>query len=97
MSEIVVAEPTNDEQNVASTSSRRAYTTTDKRPFTRSLTSGREHVPEPFDSEKLPITLVSEIQRFLRVANQIELMSRGLLICFLGVCGVLDGFQCINP
>ncbi|KAL0399594.1 UNVERIFIED_CONTAM: putative callose synthase 8 [Sesamum radiatum] len=73
MSEIVVAEPTNDEQNVASTSSRRAYTTTDKRPFTRSLTSGREHVPEPFDSEKLPITLVSEIQRFLRVANQIEI------------------------
>ncbi|XP_020549899.1 putative callose synthase 8 [Sesamum indicum] len=73
MSEIVVAEPTNDEQNVASTSSRRAYTTTDKRPFTRSLTSGREHVPEPFDSEKLPVTLVSEIQRFLRVANQIEI------------------------
>ncbi|KAL0353936.1 UNVERIFIED_CONTAM: putative callose synthase 8 [Sesamum angustifolium] len=73
MSEIVVAEPTNDEQNVASTSTRRAYTTTDKRPFTRSLTSGREHVPEPFDSEKLPVTLVSEIQRFLRVANQIEI------------------------
>ncbi|KAI3457533.1 hypothetical protein Pfo_014196 [Paulownia fortunei] len=73
MSEIVVAEPTNDEQNRASTSSRRAYTTTDRRPFTRSLTSGREHVPEPFDSEKLPVTLVSEIQRFLRVANQIEI------------------------
>ncbi|KAK6134488.1 hypothetical protein DH2020_031770 [Rehmannia glutinosa] len=73
MSEIVVAEPSNDEQNRASTSNRRAYTTTNKRPFTRSLTSGREHVPEPFDSEKLPVTLVSEIQRFLRVANQIEI------------------------
>ncbi|KAL0362554.1 UNVERIFIED_CONTAM: putative callose synthase 8, partial [Sesamum calycinum] len=78
MSEIVVAEPQNDEQNVASTSSRRAYTTTDKRPFTRSLTSGREHVPEPFDSEKLPVTLVSEIQRFLRVANQIEIDEPGV-------------------
>ncbi|PIN16654.1 1,3-beta-glucan synthase/callose synthase catalytic subunit [Handroanthus impetiginosus] len=72
MSEIIVAEPTNDEQNRASTSSRRPYTTTDKRPFTRSLTSGREHVPERFDSEKLPVTLVSDIQKFLRVANQIE-------------------------
>ncbi|KAJ0046231.1 hypothetical protein Pint_04895 [Pistacia integerrima] len=40
--------------------------------LTRSLTSGREHVPEPFDSERLPPTLASEIQRFLRVANLIE-------------------------
>ncbi|XP_010552165.1 PREDICTED: putative callose synthase 8 [Tarenaya hassleriana] len=39
--------------------------------FTRSLTF-REHVPEPFDSERLPATLASEIQRFLRVANLVE-------------------------
>ncbi|KAL3651083.1 putative callose synthase 8 [Castilleja foliolosa] len=70
MSEIVVS----DELNRASTSSRRAnYTTSNTNHYTRSLTSGRENVPEPFDSEKLPITLVSEIQRFLRVANQIEI------------------------
>ncbi|KAK4383573.1 putative callose synthase 8 [Sesamum angolense] len=30
-------------------------------------------VAEPFDSEKLPVTLVSEVQRFFRVANQIEI------------------------
>lgn len=40
--------------------------------YTRSITSGRDYVPEPFDSEKLPITLKSEIQRFLRVANLID-------------------------
>ncbi|XP_059283126.1 putative callose synthase 8 [Lycium ferocissimum] len=32
-----------------------------------------DHVPQPFDSEKLPLTLASSgIQRFLRVANLIE-------------------------
>ncbi|KAL6506932.1 putative callose synthase 8 [Orobanche hederae] len=73
MSEIVVAEVTND--NEQSGSSRRAYyTTSNTRHFARSITSGgRDSVPEPFDSEKLPVTLVSEIQRFLRVANQIEI------------------------
>ncbi|KAK3027298.1 hypothetical protein RJ639_041119 [Escallonia herrerae] len=69
MAEIVVAEPSGE----SSSSSRRAYTTTNARPFTRSITSGRDYVPEPFDSEKLPVALVSEIQRFLRVANLIEL------------------------
>lgn len=40
--------------------------------FTRSLTF-REHVSsEPFDSERLPATLASEIQRFLRIANLVE-------------------------
>lgn len=73
MSEIVVADPINDVRNQASSSSGRAYTTTDSRPFIRSLTLGRDHVTEPFDSEKLPVTLVSEIQRFLRVANLIEI------------------------
>ncbi|XP_075498077.1 putative callose synthase 8 isoform X2 [Primulina tabacum] len=74
MAEIVLAEPTDDaNQNSAGTSRRRVYDTANtKRPFIRSLTLGREHVPEPFDSEKLPVTLVSEIQKFLRVANQIE-------------------------
>ncbi|CAI9088922.1 OLC1v1023382C1 [Oldenlandia corymbosa var. corymbosa] len=71
MAEIVPAEP-----GYASTSNsanRRSYVTSDTRPFTRFITSGHDPVPEPFDSEKLPVTLVSEIQRFLRVANQIEL------------------------
>ncbi|XP_073110666.1 putative callose synthase 8 isoform X2 [Elaeis guineensis] len=31
-----------------------------------------DYVPEPFDSEKLPSTLLTEIRPFLRVANQIE-------------------------
>lgn len=69
MSEIVVAEPTNDEQNrgASTSSSTRAY-------YTRSITwAPDDYVPEPFDSEKLPITLLSEIQRFLRVANQIQI------------------------
>ncbi|XP_019101818.1 PREDICTED: putative callose synthase 8 isoform X3 [Camelina sativa] len=41
--------------------------------FTKSLTF-REHVSssEPFDSERLPATLASEIQRFLRIANLVE-------------------------
>lgn len=73
MSEIIVADPIDDEQNRASTSSRRPFTAAHSRHFTRSLTSGRENIPEPFDSEKLPVTLVSEIQRFLRVANLIEI------------------------
>ncbi|KAK2976918.1 hypothetical protein RJ640_006426, partial [Escallonia rubra] len=69
MAEIVVAEPSGE----SSSSSRRAYTTTNARPFTRSITTGRDYVPEQFDSEKLPVALASEIQRFLRVANLIEL------------------------
>lgn len=39
--------------------------------FTRSLTY-REHVPQRFESERLPSTLASDIQKFLRVANLIE-------------------------
>ncbi|XP_077226535.1 glucan synthase-like 4 [Tasmannia lanceolata] len=40
------------------------------RPLTRSRTVG--YVAEPFDSEKLPLALASNIRHFLRVANQIE-------------------------
>ncbi|GAV78689.1 Glucan_synthase domain-containing protein/FKS1_dom1 domain-containing protein [Cephalotus follicularis] len=42
--------------------------------ITRSITFGDDHenVYEPFDSERLPPTLASEIQSFLRVANLIE-------------------------
>lgn len=69
MAEIVLVEPI--QESTASTS-RRAYTTSNERTYTRSITYGRDHVPEPFDSEKLPVTLISEIQRFLRVANLIE-------------------------
>lgn len=39
----------------------------------RSFTFGNEdHVPRPFESERLPVSLAPEIQRFLRVANLIE-------------------------
>ncbi|XP_059662797.1 putative callose synthase 8 [Cornus florida] len=68
-SEIVVAEPIDEGR---SSNRRREYNSTNSGPYTRSITSGVDPVPDPFDSEKLPVTLVSEIQRFLRVANQIE-------------------------
>lgn len=37
-----------------------------------SRTHGVDYNPEPFESERLPVSLSSEIQRFLRVANSIE-------------------------
>ncbi|KAL6283334.1 hypothetical protein ACE6H2_014263 [Prunus campanulata] len=65
MSEIVVAEPIYEDDPPEP-----------KRPITRSITMGtgseHNHVPEPFESERLPASLASEIQRFLRVANLIE-------------------------
>ena len=62
MSEIVVAEPIYDGG------------AEEKRPVTRYLTmgSGSDQPPEPFESERLPATLASKIQSFLRVANLIE-------------------------
>ncbi|CAH9091019.1 unnamed protein product, partial [Cuscuta epithymum] len=71
MSEIVPAEPIGEgtSHGVASTS----YSSTRRdRPFTRAITYWREYSPEPFDSERLPVTLAPDIQRFLRVANQID-------------------------
>lgn len=74
--EIVVAEPTGEgcSRGSYNNGNRREYTSKNTRPFTRSITWGRDDdpEPEPFDSEKLPVSLVSEIQRFLRVANLIE-------------------------
>nr|GEV30185.1 putative callose synthase 8 [Tanacetum cinerariifolium] len=74
MAEIVVVEP-----SIASTSNTRGndhgsnHNGNGSKPlYTRSITSGRDYVPGPFDSEKLPVTLKSEIQRFLRVANLID-------------------------
>ncbi|KAL4588990.1 hypothetical protein LXL04_001891 [Taraxacum kok-saghyz] len=72
MAEIVVVEP-----SIASTSrgygSNQNNNGTNTKPlYMKSITSGRDYVPEPFDSEKLPVTLRSEIQRFLRVANLID-------------------------
>ncbi|KAK9269020.1 hypothetical protein L1049_000788 [Liquidambar formosana] len=61
MAEIVLAEPIQGSDT--------EYT---RRPITRSLSTGHVHGPEPFDSERLPVTLVSEIRKFLRVANMIE-------------------------
>ncbi|KAM0008139.1 hypothetical protein Hdeb2414_s0121g00803371 [Helianthus debilis subsp. tardiflorus] len=72
MAEIVVVEP-----SIASTSNTNTANhnnnnnNNETKPF-YTITSGRDYVPEPFDSEKLPVTLKSEIQRFLRVANLID-------------------------
>ncbi|MFS7994499.1 putative 1,3-beta-glucan synthase [Helianthus anomalus] len=72
MAEIVVVEP-----SIASTSNTNPANhnnnnnNNETKPF-YTITSGRDYVPEPFDSEKLPVTLKSEIQRFLRVANLID-------------------------
>lgn len=83
-SEIVVAEPF-DQSGASSSSYSREYISNDTRPFTRSITYGRHYAAEPFDSEKLPVTLVSEIQRFLRVANLIEFENpRVAYICESG-------------
>ncbi|KAF7112669.1 hypothetical protein RHSIM_RhsimUnG0205500 [Rhododendron simsii] len=73
--EIVVAEPTGEgcSRSANNSHNRREYTSRNARQFTRSITWGRDDPePEPFDSEKLPVSLVSEIQRFLRVSNLIE-------------------------
>lgn len=73
-SEIVVADPGYDYEGDPGTVTEYTTPTT----VTRSITSGSEHdidhqyVPEPFESERLPPTLESGIQRFLRVANLIE-------------------------
>lgn len=56
------------------------------RNFGRALAGSKTagHVPQPFDSEKVPLILVSEVRRFLRVANQIEAESpRAAYLCEL--------------
>ncbi|KMS98256.1 hypothetical protein BVRB_4g094050 [Beta vulgaris subsp. vulgaris] len=75
-SEIVVVEPIQEiyhdiESELPSTSSG------SRRNFTRSITYEVDdhYMPEPFESEKLPVTLASGIRRFLRVANQIEIQE----------------------
>lgn len=71
--EIVVAEPIYYE---TSTTNLREE---DKASTSRSITTvscgggdDEDHVPEPYESERLPASLVAETQRFLRVANLIE-------------------------
>lgn len=59
MSEITLADPIHE----ASTTSRALTTSTS----TLNNTS-----PEPFDSERVPVTLGTDIRRFLRVANRVE-------------------------
>ncbi|KAL2943459.1 putative callose synthase 8 [Bienertia sinuspersici] len=77
-SDIVLAEPIQEinheiERDIPSTSDN----VTRRRSFTRSITYGNhdDYVPEPFESERLPLTLGSGIRRFLRVANQIEIQE----------------------
>lgn len=71
--EIVLAEPIYNETGTTTREEDKASTS---RSITTVSTSGvgddDDHVPEPFDSERLPPTLAAEIQRFLRVANLIE-------------------------
>ncbi|XP_056172840.1 putative callose synthase 8 isoform X2 [Syzygium oleosum] len=73
MSEIVPADfvPVAEERRYAAGAS---ASSSSARPITRSITFGHdyEYRPEPFDSERLPVTLSPEIQKFLRVANLIE-------------------------
>lgn len=91
MSEIVVVDP-----SIASTSN--SYNNTRQNHgsdhnsngttpyYMKSITSGRDYVPEPFNSEKLPVTLKSDIQRFLRVANLIDAQEpRVACLCKLNI------------
>ncbi|KAL5989975.1 hypothetical protein ACLOJK_010870 [Asimina triloba] len=51
-----------------------------RRPLPRSRTAG--YAPRSFDSENIPSSLVADIRRFLRVANQIEIESpRAAYLC----------------
>lgn len=96
MDEIVVAEPSYE------------VDTEHTIPATGTLTVGswHDHVPEPFGSERLPRSLASDIQRFLRVANLIESEEpRIAYICkfiviwsywvyLIGFRMLFDGLQC---
>ena len=59
MSEITVVDP------IPETNTSRALTTS-------TSTSQHDTSPEPFDSERVPVTLGTDIRRFLRVANRVE-------------------------
>lgn len=65
------------------------YATSSQFTRIRSLTSGREHIPEPFNSERLPPTLASEIQKFLRVANLIEVEEPRVAYICMYACYVV--------
>lgn len=55
----------------------------------RSLTYGNEdHAPQPFESERLPVTLAPDIQRFLRVANLVEREEPRIAYLCTGPCAV---------
>ena len=58
MSEITVADP------IHETNTTRALTT--------STSTSHDTSPEPFDSERVPVTLGTDIRSFLRVANRVE-------------------------
>ncbi|RVW60252.1 putative callose synthase 8 [Vitis vinifera] len=58
MSEITVADP------IHETNTSRALTT--------STSTSHDTSPEPFDSERVPVTLGTDIRSFLRVANRVE-------------------------
>lgn len=54
------------------------------------ISSGIDYhsVPEPFESERLPPTLAAEIQRFLRMANLVEIEEpRVAFLCKLLIVG----------
>lgn len=90
-SEIVVVEPIQEiyhdiESELPSTSSG------SRRNFTRSITYEVDdhYMPEPFESEKLPVTLASGIRRFLRVANQIEIQEPRVAYLCMWPCSLLN-------
>lgn len=54
----------------------------------RSLPCGNEdHAPQPFESERLPVALAQDIQRFLRVANLVEQEEPRIAYLCNDLCG----------
>lgn len=70
--EIVVAEPIYYETSTTTREEDKASTSRSITTVSCGVDYDEDHVPEPFESERLPATLAAEIQRFLRVANLIE-------------------------
>ena len=76
MAEIVPAEPIEEryfERGETSSAASTSYASSYEIPHVSLAITGAEddYIPKPFDSEKIPPTFASEIQRFLRVANLI--------------------------
>lgn len=72
-SEIVLADPFIEPNSTIDPTTDHAIATSS--PLPSGYHDVDDDTPEPFDSERLPPTLVREIQRFLRVANSIQIQE----------------------